>query len=294
VKEYDFIFSLGASCAVTMSLRDAGLQFASWPLDWTGSPGLMQSCAAVECGFENWFEREDLMLWDVRHEDGGIQRVYRNMRTRFGFPHEFTNAHPIEREFEKAHEKYRRRIARLDETLRSARRVLAIYLEVATRLPQDLETVRLCRRRLAAKYPDSRIDLMYVYERPDCAVPTVTFEDEGLVLVAAHYGKFLDGVPMHTVDRSQLVAFLRDRFTVAGHDGAAEKARYEAEQKKLRQEHWGKGRFERQMNRRLFKTYRFLQDYLIGQRLLPGDRPCWFEKEDRIWHHPEGAPHDLR
>ena len=79
--------------------------------------------------------------------------------------------------------------------------------------------------------------------------------------------------------------FIRKNFTVAGHDIAAEKAKYEAEQKRLRKKHWGKGRCEQWINRKLFKTYRRLQDYLIGQNVLPGDRPGWFEKEDAVWHH---------
>ena len=48
MKTYDFIFSLGASCAVSMSLRDAGLQFASFPFDWIGSPGLLHEVEMVE------------------------------------------------------------------------------------------------------------------------------------------------------------------------------------------------------------------------------------------------------
>ena len=49
---------------------------------------------------------------------------------------------------------------------------------------------------------------------------------------------------------------------------------------------------ERWVNRKLFKTYRRLQDYLIEQKILPGDRPCWFEESDKTWPHgpvPEGS-----
>ena len=40
MKAYDFIFGLGAGCSVSQSLRDAGLQFASYPLDWIAAPGI--------------------------------------------------------------------------------------------------------------------------------------------------------------------------------------------------------------------------------------------------------------
>ena len=129
------------------------------------------------------------------------------------------------------------------------------------------------------------LDLVYIYEDPSCREPEVVSESGGMTVVRAHYGKFLDGRPMHTVDRSGIVRFIRENYTVAGHDVAGEKARYEAEQKKLRKLHWGKGRVEQWINRKLFKTYRRLQDYLIGQKLIPGDRPCWFEESDKVWPH---------
>jgi len=285
MKEYDFIFSLGSNCSVSMSLRDAGLQFASWPLDWIGSPGLSQSVDAIVSDFEHWFDREDLKLWDVRHEEGAVQRVYRNMRTGFGFPHEFTNAKPFELAYGKTREKYERRIARFAAELNSEKRVLGVYLEAAPRLRQSDEALSDARRRIVAKFPKIGFDLLYVYEDPSAKEPEVVSETDGVTVVRAHFAKFLDGVPMHTVDRSQLVGLIRGRYTVSGHDVAAEKAAYEAEQKKLRMNHWGTGRCERWINRKLFKAYRRLQDYLIGQRLLPGDRPCWFVDYDKTWPH---------
>lgn len=292
MKTYDFIFSLGASCAVSQSLRDAGLQFASFPFDWIASPGLMAEVEMVESGFANWFEREDLKLWDVRHEEGAVQRVYKNMRTGFGFPHEFTNAFGLDDGYEKTREKYDRRIGRLFKTLRASKNALGIYLEVATRrrLPDD--SLAEARRRLAAQFPGLQLDLVYFYEDPAHRVPEVVSEMDGVTVVRAHYGKFLGGKPMHTVDRTEIVRFIHENFTVAGHDVAAEKARHEAEEKRKRKGHWGKGAMERWVNRKLFKTYRRLQDYLIEQKILPGDRPCWFEESDKTWPHgpvPEGS-----
>ena len=292
MKTYDFMFSLGASCAVSMALRDAGLQFASFPFDWIGSPGLMAEVEMVESGFANWFEREDLKLWDVRHEEGAVQRVYKNMRTGFGFPHEFTNAFGLDDGYEKTREKYDRRIERFFKTLRASKNALGIYLEVATRrrLPDD--SLAEVRRRLAAQFPGLQLDLVYFYEDPAPRVPEVVSERDGVTVVRAHYGKFLGGKPMHTVDRTEIVRFIHENFTVAGHDVAAEKARHEAEEKRKRKGHWGKGAVERWVNRKLFKTYRRLQDYLIEQKILPGDRPCWFEESDKTWPHgpvPEGS-----
>ena len=286
MKAYDFIFSLGSGCSVSQSLRDVGLQFASYPFDWIAAPGLMQSVEMVERGFDGWFEREDFKLWDVRHEEGAIQRVYFNTRTRYGFAHELTNAHPFDRCFEAEREKYARRAERFMKTLGAAKKALAIYSDIATRQRISDEKLAEARRRLAAKFPGLELDLLYVYEDPAAKELEMVSDNDGVTVLRGHYAKFLDGRVMHTVDRSQLVRYIHENFTIAGHDDiAGEKARYEAEQKKLRKLHWGKGRVEQWINRKLFKTYRRLQDYLIGQKLIPGDRPCWFEESDKVWPH---------
>ena len=285
MREYDFIFSLGASCAVSQSLRDAGLQFASFPFDWIGSPDLLDSVAMVETDFAHWFDRDDLKLWDVRHEEGAVQRIYKNMRTNFGFPHEFTNAFRFEDGYEKTRDKYDRRIARFYKTLGSTKRALGIYLETATRKRIPDSALSEARRRLAAKFPGLSLDLVYICEDPSHRRPEIVSEKDGVTVVSAHYGKFLGGKPMHTVDRSEIVRFIHENYTVSGHDIVGEKARYEAEQKRLRKSYWGKGRVERWINRKLFKAYRRLQDYLITQNLIPGDRPCWFEERNKVWQH---------
>ena len=284
MKAYDLIFGLGAGCSVSQSLRDAGLQFASYPLDWIAAPGIMQGVEAIERGFEGWFEREDLKLWDVRHEEGAVQRVYFNTRTRYGFAHEFTNSRPFDRFFDEVKAKYLRRAERFMKALGEAKNALAIYHDLSTRPRIPDETLAEARRRLMAKFPGLGLDLLYVYEDPSAKELEAVSDKDGVTVLRGHYAKFLDGKVMHTVDRSQLVRYIHENFTIAGHDDiAGEKARYEAEQKKLRKLHWGRGRVEQWVNRKLFKTYRRLQDYLIAQRLIPGDRPCWFEESDKVW-----------
>lgn len=285
MKEYDLIVSLGASCACTMALRDVGLQQGSWPLDWAASPGLVRAVETIENDFEHWFDCEDLELWDVRLQEGGVQRVYRNRRTGFGFPHEFTNASPIEKSYAVEREKYLRRIDRFYRCVSSQKKVLAVYLEVATRLRQPDGTLKDVRGRLERKFPGVDFDLVYIFERPDASVPVVVSEADGVTCVAAHYGKFLDGAPMHTVSRGGIMRFFHENFTLRGHDIAAEKRERDRKEKLQRQRQWGEGRIERWVNRKLFKTFMRMKEYLVGQKLIPGDRPCWFEESDRTWPH---------
>ena len=45
--DYDFVFSLGQACTCSMTLRHAGLQFASFPLDWVSGGSLASRTALV-------------------------------------------------------------------------------------------------------------------------------------------------------------------------------------------------------------------------------------------------------
>ena len=51
MKEYDLAFSLGSSCGVSQALRAAGLQFASYPLDWLGSRDVRRVAKVVAGNF---------------------------------------------------------------------------------------------------------------------------------------------------------------------------------------------------------------------------------------------------
>lgn len=285
MKEYDLIISLGASCACTMALRDVGLQQGSWPFDWTGSPGLVRAVEMIENDFSHWFDREDLELWDVRVHEGSVQRVYRNRRTGFGFPHEFSNASPIEKSYAAENDKYLRRIDRFYRCVAAQKKVLAIYLDIATRLRLPDGTLKDVRERLERKFPGVDFDLVYIFERPDAVAPVIVSERDGVTCVAAHYAEFLDGVPMHTMNRGGIMRFFHESFTLRGHDVAAEKRDRDRKEKLQRQQQWGHGRIERWVNRKLYKTFVRLNRYLVGQRLIPGDRPCWFEESDRRWPH---------
>ena len=55
-------FSMGFSCGGTVALRRAGLQFASYPLDWIGSPGIVASAKMIAADFVGWFEKATLKL----------------------------------------------------------------------------------------------------------------------------------------------------------------------------------------------------------------------------------------
>ena len=111
--DYDLAFSMGFGCGCSRALRAAGLQRASFPMDWVGSPGIVASAEMVASGFAGWLDRESLELVDVRRGNGTINRAYVNRRTGFIFGHDFHHDADVDVAFDEVAEKYARRIERL-------------------------------------------------------------------------------------------------------------------------------------------------------------------------------------
>ena len=67
-ERFDFIFGMGAGCSCSRMLRERGLQYASFPLDWVGDPCLdagadIRLVADLAAGgFREWFEKESEAL----------------------------------------------------------------------------------------------------------------------------------------------------------------------------------------------------------------------------------------
>ena len=282
MKTYDFAFSLGFSCAASESLRDLGFQKESLPFDWTGAPSLRASVDMVACGFAGWFDRDALRLWDVRHEGGFIARVYKNMKTGFGFSHEFSNADPIERSYDAVREKYERRISRLGRELKTRRRILALYLESPVKPRISDGEISAALAVLRAKCPQAEVvDLVYIYEDETCKKAEVLSSVAGATVVRAHYRTYLDGRPMHICDRSQVAGFLRESISIDGALTEAQLRAFDAEKRRRLRASLGTNRVNRWVNKKLKQWCRDLEVYLIGQKLIPGDRPLWFDGDGK-------------
>ena len=150
MKEYDLAFSLGFSCGTSQALRAAGMQFASYPLDWLGSRDIRRVVKVVAGNFEKWFEKEDFQLVDVWHSTGFDTRAYLNTRTGLGFSHEFSDFVPFDESFPKIRETYGRRVQRFLECADASRKMLAVFLEMPV-LPcasvKELEEARIKYRQ---------------------------------------------------------------------------------------------------------------------------------------------------
>jgi len=282
MQEYDLIFSLGFACGCSQALRAVGLQYASYPLDWTGSPSVAASVDVVVSDFAHWLDEDAMRLVDVCHGPGFGTRTYLNERTQIGFCHEFPDTQSFAESYPGVKATYERRIARLLERLRDSKRILAIYVEHAARPGLPEEDLRIQLDRLRAKCPQARVDLMYVYEDVAAKPPSIRRTMDGLIVVGADYRKLEDGKPTQYFDIPVLASLFRENLSVPRGSQSSDKARVTAEMKEVHSLRWGpdRSRLRRWLNQRAYKLYRSLEKYLQKRDLIHREQPVWFWEEE--------------
>jgi len=278
MKEYDFIFSLGFACGASQSLRAAGLQFASYPLDWIGTPGLSASVDVVLSDFAHWLDVDALRLIDVCHGPGFGTRCYLNEKTRIGFCHEFPDTKPFSEGYPGVKATYDRRIARFFDRMKESRRILAVYAERPTTPRLTDEELERELNRLRERYPSAELDLVYFFEDEHTHCPEVRACRNGLTVVAADYRKMEDGVPTQFVEIPVLARWFRDNLSVPPASQSSDKTRVTAEMKTVHSLRWGpdKSRFRRWLNQRAYKAYRHLERLLRRRGLIHSEPPLYF------------------
>lgn len=177
-KTYDLCFGIGEACMTSQALREAGLQFASYPFDWVGSNNPLKCVELLTSDFRGFIKREDFVYIGT-DSDNGLGR-YWNTRTNFGHPHDFVDKPVIDDEMYRAlTDKYLRRQARLTEQLTKSKRVLMVCVcmpETPKRSAEELQKIRLT---ILTKYPHLELDFL-VFQQED----TIPFKKKSLTALS--------------------------------------------------------------------------------------------------------------
>lgn len=207
-RPYDLAFSLGAACSCTESLRQAGLQFASFPFDWLYGSTLRKRVDLLVDDFRGWLDPAQLEPGERSETD--TMDVYRNRSTGIVFNHDFPPGVPLSAALPQVREKYVRRIRRLQGLLRSAHRVLAVYVNLRTLPAVSDEDLRRCRELLSKKYPNAVFDLLLLQPEPALAGVREVEVERGVRRV--FFGAGNEDVPaayVWQVNVPQIAEFLR-------------------------------------------------------------------------------------
>lgn len=161
IKKYDFIFSIGEACSCTTALRHAGLQFQSYPLDWLFGSDFIGRCKILASGFDRFLEKNDLeYVFSVRSISCD---AYHNKYNDLTFNHDFLQHKDLSETYPAVHEKYVRRISRLLHNMKTAKKILIVYIEAPiTDHPVVSDaTLKQGYDIIARAFPNPDIDLLY-------------------------------------------------------------------------------------------------------------------------------------
>ena len=283
-ERFDFIFGMGAGCSCSRMLRERGLQYASFPLDWVGDPCLDAGedirlvADLASGGFREWFEKENLERNTLY--DSSKHMSFYDRKVRLFFAHDFSQGGDFDSEYQIAKKKYERRIERFKEVLSGARKALAVWVAdprgSGETSSDDMQYVLSAFRRA---YPKTEFHVLAA----NC-VPGLKPEEmriargDGWESLSFDYRVVTVGKPTWDV-RTELFSPIFDRFEAADYRTGAEK-RANARREKAREyeKFNAKSPIDLFMTKMRFKLYRHLKRRLERKGVQMEDPSCQHPK----------------
>ena len=185
-RNYDLAVSLGGACGCSKSLRNANLQFASFPFDWLNGATLRDRADLISCGFAGWLE-DGL---DKRPEPDGCigESHWQDRRYGFGLLHDFDRKTPMETALPGVKEKYARRAAHLFRLVGESRRVLLVWTDVPTSPPASDADLKYLQDAFRTRWPNVTFDMLNLKYRAGVALKDrLVREKDGLRIVEFDY-----------------------------------------------------------------------------------------------------------
>lgn len=229
---YDVAFSMGAACSCTQGLRDAGLQYLSFPFDWLYGADLPARTDLLCAEFEGLLDLEDLEY--VQKNPFNDKDLYRNVRNQLVFNHDFPSGVPVADSIGAVKEKYKRRGDRLLSLIRKANRILLVWISTPAmpKAPagQWRRTVDRCAEALQRKFGRGKTFDFCILEH-DAAIP---FDERAFVPLGEHalyttfaYKDNRPGAQPYSVIAKDVAAVLGELFAVGDYRTEVELHRYE-------------------------------------------------------------------
>ena len=275
-ERFDFVFALGAGCSCSMMLREKGLQLASFPLDWVGTPhfgaagDIRAKTDIIVGGFKNWFMRKNLER--APEYDTPKHLGYLDRGTGLYFTHDVAVGSDMDHDYQAASEKYARRIDRFLKLLSKSRRVLAVWVN-DPRIQGEVgaEDVQYCLDAFRKAYPGAEFKIVAV----NCAHGVKpesmrALRGEGFECYSFDYRVTTDGEPTWEIRRDLFSPFL-ERFAVVDYRTRAER-RANARRERAREYERFKATslFDLWFTKLRFKLYRHLKRRLERKGVLAG------------------------
>ena len=231
-KTYDLVVPLGFACSCSQTLRQAGLQLASFPWDWVGTPPPIFRCRTICSDFKDWMNLEDLK-WAGRNDTYGHEEV-RNVRTGLIIMHDFVQGVSIEEQYPAITEKYTRRIARLDRLLKSSKSVLLVTIDTpVSPAPVSPEEGRKSIEIMSEKYPNAKFDFLIVNLETGRSLENRIDETPlpEVRRIAFDFKCYAPDAPVFGIEVKMIADFLKGEYAVRDYRSREEIAAHRAKRK---------------------------------------------------------------
>lgn len=200
--KYDLVFSLGAACSCTQVLRRRNLQLASYPLDWLFGSDFSGRIELLANDFTDFINKEDL---EYTFSERSIScDAYYNKSNDLTFNHDFPTGVDLNESYDIVRAKYNRRIERLLQNIKDARKILIAYIETPDASKHaDNDDIIKGVEKIRAKYPDKQIDFICLIS--DGTMQPKKYKTEilqrgGVIKITGNYGRNKKGKPSYTID----------------------------------------------------------------------------------------------
>lgn len=262
-ERFDLVLGLGSACSCTQALRAAGLQLASFPLDWVSGGDLKTRTALVTGGFADWMSED---AWTRIDNPGAFGHdTYLNRRTGLVHPHDFDQGQPFATSYPAVKAKYDRRVARLLGLLASAKRVLLVWIgDPRDAAPVTAADAERCLAAFRARYSGTAFQLL-VFDCRAGVLPERPTEVRGADyrVFAFDYRSRVAGAPPWAVEPGLLAVGLSG-LSVRDYRTAAERRAYAEVQRRRERARFGAtSGLSFAWTRIQFKVWRHLKKCLV-------------------------------
>lgn len=217
---YDFAFGIGGACCCTQALRNAGLQYASFPWDWVAGSDIRTRIDQIRDGFSDWLPKDSLEKIDAPEYRAGV--VYRNRKTGVVFAHDFPPRGSFDADYPHVEARYLRREANLSRLVSASSRVLVVWVDVPACPKATDEDRAHVLDILSARWPGVGFDLLTFSNEEGRRIGSARDEEDGRVRkVSFDYRDYAEEA--WVADNKALGRWLRAEYVVPDYRTAEER-----------------------------------------------------------------------
>jgi len=228
-RKYDLCVCLGDTCKGTMSLREANLQYLTFPLDWCGGPRFVEKASHVRSRFEGFLDPANLEKLPTPKTSH--TQLYKD--TKFGYTiiHEFHTNAAFADELPVVRTRFGRRVSRFLGLLDRAKSVLVLWINIPGAPVETRETALEARKMLAAGRPGTRFDILLMNYREGVSVQKMSDEEsDGVRILGFDFKNRRGSTEFWEVDQDVVGRWLAAQYEMDDYRTSEEKAAWAQKQ----------------------------------------------------------------